>query len=305
MRMHERPARFVLSAFLFVAFQLLAITARAKPTVTFVSPCECIGNHGVSRWAAKIDPQEPPSNAADIKRVTPAQITAWPGPGHRIGQRSERTAAENQWYAVTGRLEKVRVEDDGDVHIELRDVGNNAGIVVELPLGPRWCEMRKTVFSWTDARFPVSPGRADKFRLTQHPVITVIGKAFYDIDHSGNDTHNNRRNYDQSLAVWEIHPVMKMTVGGVSSTSAAAATSSAPEIQSPTPEPTPTQQLQPTTAPAQFVTLTRPVTIQIPFGATVLQPGTKLPVLSRDGQTVDVRYMDARYSIPISSTDLH
>jgi hypothetical protein len=33
------------------------------------------------------------------------------------------------------------------------------------------------------------------------PVVTVIGKAFYDIDHAGKDPRKNRRNYDSSLAV--------------------------------------------------------------------------------------------------------
>jgi hypothetical protein len=53
-----------------------------------------------------------------------------------------------------------------------------------------------------------------------------------------------------------------------------------------------------------FVTITRPVTVQIPYGTAVLQPGMRLPILSRDSQTVDVRYMNARYAIPVSSTDL-
>jgi len=162
-------------------------------------------------------------------------------------------------------------------------------------LGPRWCEMRKTVFSWTNATFPIR----GKFKLLQHPVITVIGKAFYDIDHSGKDTQTNRRNYDQSLAVWEIHPVMKIAVQAGDSPSIAAA-SRAPQLSSPATTPTP----QAASASEQFVTLTRSVTIQVPYGTTVLPPGMKLPVLSREGQSVDVRYLDARYTIPISSTDL-
>src|SRR3954454_14463825 len=121
MRIDERASNFALCAFFLAALQLLAISAQAKPTVTFVSPCECIGNHGVSRWAAKTDLQEPPANA-DIKKITPAHILAWQGPGDRIDQRTERIAAEHQWYAVTGRIEKVRVEDDGDVHVEMKDI---------------------------------------------------------------------------------------------------------------------------------------------------------------------------------------
>jgi hypothetical protein len=60
----------------------------------------------------------------------------------------------------------------------------------------------------------------------------------------------------------------------------------------------------PTTTAQEFVTITQPVTIQIPYGTTVLQPGMKVPVISRDAQTVHVRYMDEIYPIPITSTDL-
>jgi hypothetical protein len=239
----------------------------------------------------------------------------WQGIGGGVTQRSRRLIAEENWFSVTGRVEKVRIEDDGDVHIELRNTdARPGGIVVELPLGEIWCGMRKMVFSWTDARFPVSRGRADKFALLQHPVVTVVGKAFYDIDHSGKNTRNNRRDYDPSLAVWEIHPVMKLAAGN----SAAAATSigaaPAPQVPAPTtpevaaPPPVPSPPLvtfSPTAAASeQFVTITKPVTVQIPHGTTVLQPGMRLPVLSRDSQNVDVRYLDARYAIPISSTDL-
>ena len=186
-------------------------TTQAKPVVTFTSPCSCEGNHGVSRWAAKTDTALPPANSSNIKQTTPADMFVWQGIGGGVTQRSRRLIAEENWFSVTGRVEKVRIEDDGDVHIELRNAdGRPGGIVVELPLGETWCAMRKMVFSWTDVRFPVSPGRDDKFALLQHPVVTVVGKAFYDIDHSGNDTRSNRRNYDPSLAVWEIHPIMRL-----------------------------------------------------------------------------------------------
>src|ERR1051326_7587413 len=282
-----RPARVLIG---LLIFYVSASATHAKPTVVFTSPCSCEGNHGVSRWAAKTDLAEPPPNKIDIKPITPAQISAWQGPGGKIGHRSGRVAPENIWYAVTGRIKLVRIEADGDLDIVIENMdGQGGGMVVELPLGPRWCEMRRLVFSWTNAHFPISPGREDKFALLQHPIVTVIGKAFYDIDHSGNDTRTNRRNYDPSLAVWEIHPVMRLAIG-----TTAAVTG---EVASPPPpSPAPAAAIPQATAPEQFITLTRPVTIQIPFGTTVLQPGTKLPILSRDSQNVDVRYMDARYS---------
>jgi 2-keto-3-deoxy-L-rhamnonate aldolase RhmA len=42
-------------------------------------------------------------------------------------------------------------------------------------------------------------------------VITVIGKAFFDIGHAPSD-HSNWRTDLQGYAAWEIHPVMRLTV---------------------------------------------------------------------------------------------
>jgi endonuclease/exonuclease/phosphatase family metal-dependent hydrolase len=53
----------------------------------------------------------------------------------------------------------------------------------------------------------------------------------------------------------------------------------------------------------QVVTVTQPITIEIPYGRTVIPRGMKLPVVSRDASTVRVRYMNETYSVPISSTD--
>jgi endonuclease/exonuclease/phosphatase family metal-dependent hydrolase len=63
--------------------------------------------------------------------------------------------------------------------------------------------------------------------------------------------------------------------------------------------PAPTQPSMP-----QFVTLTQPVKIKITYGETVLPRGLKLPVISRNGQTVTVKYLDEMPAIPITSTDL-
>jgi endonuclease/exonuclease/phosphatase family metal-dependent hydrolase len=61
----------------------------------------------------------------------------------------------------------------------------------------------------------------------------------------------------------------------------------------------------PVSAPApQFVTLTQPVRIKIPYGETVLPRGLKLPVISRNAQSVTVKYLDETPAIPLSATDL-
>lgn len=59
-------------------------------------------------------------------------------------------------------------------------------------------------------------------------------------------------------------------------------------------------------APAapQFVTLMQPVKIKIAYGETVLPRGLKLPVISRNGPMVTVKYLNETPAIPISATDL-
>ena len=53
-----------------------------------------------------------------------------------------------------------------------------------------------------------------------------------------------------------------------------------------------------------IITLTKPVSITIPYGVIGLRTGTKLQLLSRTSDKVRVRYDGADYDIPISATDL-
>jgi endonuclease/exonuclease/phosphatase family metal-dependent hydrolase len=78
------------------------------------------------------------------------------------------------------------------------------------------------------------------------------------------------------------------------------------QSRSPKTKPAPdTAKVAPATSPTpQFVTLTRPVKVKIPYGETILPRGLKLTVISRRAQTVTVEYLDGTHVIPISSTDL-
>src|ERR1700745_416701 len=95
--------------------------AAAAPLVTFESPCECLDNHGKQRWAEKNDPAAPPSDARATQAVTPPDIFNWQVPTEHLTASSKRIAAEEKWYALTGRVVELRVEADGDLHIGLRD----------------------------------------------------------------------------------------------------------------------------------------------------------------------------------------
>ena len=196
---------------LIVAVLLCSTAAAAPQEVTCESPCECSSAHGKGRWLVKNDPSSPPTDASAIQSVTPSDIFSWPGPDVHVTQHSERTGREQNWFSLTGRVVAVKVEADGDLHIALSDAtGDKQGIVVvEIPLGPQWCNIRTTVFSWSPTRFPFQTRSTKKLKVIKPPIITVIGKAFWDIGHAPKD-QSNRRSHLPDYAAWEIHPVMKL-----------------------------------------------------------------------------------------------
>ena len=290
---------------------LLAVahTAAARGparTVVYSSECSCENDHGVARWRAKTDRSEPPGNRNSIQAIVPSDMFGWPGPG-TIPRGGARLGKETQWFALTGRVITLQAENDADVHMVLVDAtGNKPGkVIAELPLGDRWCRLRTIAFGWTNVVFPFEVTRDEyPFELIKHPIVTVIGKAFYDVDHSGKDYRINRRPRAKDKAVWEIHPIMQMEV------LATPATALKPVIAAPVAVPS-TLLSQPNAAdkPAlelpQFVTLTQPVTVKIAYdGEAVLPRGMKLPLVSRDGVNAIVRYIDGTQAVPLSSTDL-
>ena len=90
---------------------------------------------------------------------------------------------------LTGRVVAVKAETDGDLHIALRDATGDKPriVVVEVPAKPRWCSIRETVFSWARTKFPFQTSSAKKLNVTNPPIVTVVGKAFFDIRHSPKD----------------------------------------------------------------------------------------------------------------------
>jgi hypothetical protein len=161
--------------------------------------------------AVKNDAENPPTDASAIQAVTPSDIFGWPTP--EVLMQSERTGVEQKWFAVTGLVVAIKVEADGDLHIALSDAtGDKQGTVVcEVPLKPHWCDIRKTVFGWTATRFPFQTSSVKRLKIANPPVITVIGRAFWDTAQAPKDQSNHRK-YMPGYAVWEIHPVMKVDV---------------------------------------------------------------------------------------------
>ena len=110
------------------------------------------------------------------------------------------------------RIIAVNVEADSDIHIALQtQTMTSWGLVGEIPTKQQWCELRKIVFGGTQVQFPFRVRLGRKLKLTQPEIITVIGKAFFEIGHAPVD-HSNRRTDLQGYAAWEIHAVRKMIV---------------------------------------------------------------------------------------------
>lgn len=188
----------------------------AAGTVTFVSPCECQGQKSGSRWAVKTDPSPLPPDKSAIQLITPSEIYEWKGPEPNVPltpKTETRIPAEQKWYNLTGRVVNLKVEADGDITLVLQDAeGKKAGRVgAEIPVGPEWCELRKTVFGWTTQSFPFSFKGSQTLEIREQHIITVTGKAFFDVDHAPPD-RSNRRTKPKKYAVWEIHPVMALHV---------------------------------------------------------------------------------------------
>jgi hypothetical protein len=95
--------------------------------------------------------------------------------------------------------------------------GNSqAKAAVEIPAGRGWCEIRQKAFEWAEPNFPINSARSE-LTLAKHPVISIIGKAFWDGQHapaatSRNAVRRNQRTYDSTCSAWELHPVMKLNV---------------------------------------------------------------------------------------------
>jgi hypothetical protein len=94
-----------------------------------------------------------------------------------------------------------------------RNSGDKPGVVVvEIPAKPQWCELRQIVFGWTQVQFPFRVRSGRKLKVNQPPIITVIGKAFFDIGDSLKDQSKNQRRNLPDYAAWEIHPVIKLEI---------------------------------------------------------------------------------------------
>jgi hypothetical protein len=175
--------------------------------------------HGSHRWSVKTEAATPPASIPPSHQLTPSSFRKWKGPGGQFPKDAPRTGKEREWFSLTGEVRWVRIEDDGDIHLQLADRGADADAdaktaSVEVPNGQPWCAIRDQIFSFTRVAFPLRFSNNKDLPLKTRAVITVIGKAFYDVENDGGNTFANDRDGagKSRTTVWEIHPVMKATV---------------------------------------------------------------------------------------------
>jgi hypothetical protein len=179
--------------------------------------CSCPLCGGKWRWSAKTDKESAPASVPVTNQITPADLAQWPGPGGIFHSSTPRGGRELEWFELTGQLRHARVEKDGDITLELSNIGSSVRsrlVSVEIPDGEPWCALRGQLFSLTAARFPFRFANNVDLWLRSNPVVSVTGRAFYDAEHDGNNSRSNIRKGAGSTVttVWEIHPVMKFRV---------------------------------------------------------------------------------------------
>jgi hypothetical protein len=133
----------------------------------------------------------------------PSDSYAIEGPGVEIDWNSPRFGMEREWFEVLGVVTHVKLEPDGDLHVQLRDddaaSNSTAGyLIVEVPKGSPWCAIRRQILSWTTATFPKSVSSGRNLTMTSHPLVSVVGRAFYDGVHAPGG--NRRRTHAPRLA---------------------------------------------------------------------------------------------------------
>ena len=159
-------------------------------------------------------------------------------------------------------------------------------------------------FRRTDMTYESTGHKGQKVRLTEYLLWDDEHNDVKDVGTTIHSIARNRYHNPWRATAWEIHPVIKIerldetTPHPDSRRSPASEEATAPSPSGQTSSPIPAATAQ------TYVTTLHAVKIKVAFGETVLAHRLRLPIVSRDQQTVTIHSMGENYAIPITATDL-
>jgi hypothetical protein len=159
---------------------------------------------------------------SSVHSTTVAQMLGWTAPPDVATFKTRKkdealSARESEEFAVTGDLWRFIIEEnDCDLHLELSAPGQTPTaprIIVEVPQGDPFVAYRGDVLqALEDHGYTVAVGKS----ITLDEPIRVIatGYAFYDGAHYSKKNPKKGHNHGTKAVgtLWEIHPVMKITI---------------------------------------------------------------------------------------------
>jgi hypothetical protein len=108
-----------------VAGSLPAVVSAQEQQATFLNACQTTSRGGIYRWEAKTDPTLP-GDQDQMQPTTVADMLSWtPLPGdwrtRSASQAARQPGQEQQFFELVGAVQRVGLDPDGGVHLELAD----------------------------------------------------------------------------------------------------------------------------------------------------------------------------------------
>jgi hypothetical protein len=153
---------------------------------------------GTARWAVKTGSDDDIAAVGTQPiPVTVAELAAIPRPAVRFPNAKRVAPYELRIFVVQARVARIRVEDDSDIHLLLRDLKlPNVTVMAEIPSGSCTTN-RQFAERFEDARQALRG-------LPRNGMVEIAGIGFFDSFHRRSRTRNG----------FEIHPVLSLRVLG-------------------------------------------------------------------------------------------
>ena len=183
---------------LFITIMLAFGTEWAKYRKLFEVKC------GKWRWDVKTL-QDSDTSKINFTDTVKTSIESLSGIIPPLGKHLTRSKMESVLYSVSGLLVAFKREDDGDIHVILKDELTNKTIVCELPCpdcsgNTSFVTTFKRGAIWFEDNIGIP---TERFQYPKNIHLTVIGLPFFDYEHGSKWEAGNGL---------EIHPCLKISI---------------------------------------------------------------------------------------------